>query len=192
VPAGPPGAPSVQYDRQGDTVVVNWTAPEDNGAPVTGYILTWKGDKSGDAKFGKGRRSYVLDWLTPGKTYTITVRARNRAGLGTAASVKVDMGPVVVLTRGRTGDYNQNCQAPKCAKMHIEMSGFEPNTEYQIKPVTPGDDYSNPGAGVTTNGSGYTETDRFDYNGVGERVYIVVEKGGTEVARSKTIVWPNG
>ncbi|WP_344591482.1 fibronectin type III domain-containing protein [Actinomadura vinacea] len=192
VPAGPPGAPSVKYDRQGGTVVVNWTAPEDNGAPVTGYILTWRGDKSGEAKLGKGRRSYDLARLTPGETYTITVRARNRAGLGTAARVKVDTGPVVVLTRGRTGDYNENCQAPECAKMHIEMSGFEPNTEYHIKPVAPNDDYSNPGATVTTNGSGRNETDRFDYNGVGEQVYIVVEKGGTEVARSRTIVWPNG
>ncbi|MFI0453568.1 fibronectin type III domain-containing protein [Actinomadura sp. 6N118] len=193
VPAGPPGAPSVKYDRQGGTVVVTWTAPEDNGAPVTGYTLTWKGSKSGTVTFGKSRRSYQLAGLTPGGTYTITVRARNRVGLGTAASVKVRMvGPVVVLTRGETGDYNENCQAPQCAKMHIEMSGFEPNTQYHIEPVAPNDDYSNPGATVTTNGSGYEATDRFDYNGVGERVYIVVEKGGTEVARSRTIVWPNG
>lgn len=194
VPAGPPGAPSVRYNLQGGTVVVNWTAPEDNGAPVTGYVLTWKGDKSGTARFGKGRRSYVLDWLTPGRTHTITVRARNRAGLGTAARVKVDMGgrPVVVLTRGATGDFNENCQAPECAKMHIEMSGFEPNTSYHIEPFSPTDEYSNPGATVTTDGSGRKDTDRFDYNGVGEQVYVVVEKGGTEVARSRTIVWPGG
>lgn len=74
--------------------------------------------------------------------------------------------------------------------MHIVMSGFEPNTEYHIEPFSPTDEYSNPGARVTTNDSGYADTDRFDYNGVGEQIYIVVEKNGTEVARSKTIVWP--
>ena len=101
-------------------------------------------------------------------------------------------GPVVVLTRGRTGDYNEHCQAPECAKMHIVMSGFKPNTDYHIEPFSPTDDYSNPGATVTTNSRGYADTDRFDYNGVGEKVYVVVEKNGTEVARSKTIIWPSG
>ncbi|WUI04111.1 fibronectin type III domain-containing protein [Spirillospora sp. NBC_00431] len=192
VPAGPPGAPSVKYDRQGNTVVVTWTAPEDNGAPVTGYTVAWKGAKSGQTTLGKGRRSYNLTGLTPGGSYTITVRARNREGLGTAARVKVDMGPVVTVSRGKTGTYNENCKEPECAEMHVVMSGFEPNTKYHIQPFAIGDDYSNPGATVTTDGGGRHTTDRFDYNGVGERIYIVVEKGGTEVARSRTIVWPNG
>ncbi|MFG2086852.1 MULTISPECIES: serine/threonine-protein kinase [unclassified Spirillospora] len=133
--------------------------------------------------------------VTPTVTPAVTpTKPRRTPTTSTSRSVssRPPAGPVVALTRGRTGDYNETCQAPECAKMHIVMSGFEPNTEYHIEPVSPTDDYSNPGATVTTNGSGYADTDRFDYNGVGEKVYIVVEKNGTEVARSKTIVWPSG
>ncbi|MGH3240871.1 MAG: fibronectin type III domain-containing protein [Spirillospora sp.] len=192
VPAGPPGAPSVKYDRQGNTVVVTWTAPEDNGAPVTGYTVSWKGAESGQASLSKGRRSYSVSGLTPGGTYTITVRAKNREGQGTASRVRVDMGSVVTVTRGKTETFNENCKKPQCALMHVVMTGFEPHTSYHIQPFAVSDDYSNNGATLTTDGSGRQVTDRFHYNGVGERIYIVVEKGGTEVARSRTIVWPSG
>ncbi|WP_245592593.1 serine/threonine-protein kinase [Actinomadura rifamycini] len=124
-------------------------------------------------------------------TSSSTSGATSRAGAGSGSSRR-PAGPAVALSRGRTGDYNEHCQAPECAKMRIVMTGFEPNTDYHIEPVSPTDDYSNPGATVTTNSSGYEATERFDYNGVGEKVYIVVRKNGTEVARSNTIVWPSG
>ena len=95
-PAGPPGAPTdlkVNVESH-QRLLLAWVAPADNGgAEVTSYLVQWK---SGTEEFSTARQLHagatpdadehvnkasIFD-LTNGTTYTLRVRAVNRAGAG--------------------------------------------------------------------------------------------------------------
>ena len=54
---------------------LSWAAPADNGKPITGYDVNWKGGK----QECRGTQC-VIDGLKPGDTYTFTVTAHNEIG----------------------------------------------------------------------------------------------------------------
>ncbi|MFB6720115.1 fibronectin type III domain-containing protein [Kribbella sp. NPDC056345] len=83
VQAGVPGAPSGVSAKHGtDGPTVSWRAATANGAPITAYVLSW----SGGSKTVSGSTRSTLITELAGRTtaYTVTIRARNRVGLGPA------------------------------------------------------------------------------------------------------------
>ncbi|GAB3938239.1 hypothetical protein GCM10029976_052440 [Kribbella albertanoniae] len=83
ITAGVPGAPSgvsAKYGTDGPTV--NWLAATANGAPVTAYVLSWSGGSK--TVSGSTRSTLVTELAGRTTAYTVTIRARNRVGLGPA------------------------------------------------------------------------------------------------------------
>ena len=85
-----PGAPTVTSATAGTkrTLRVVFTAPASNGgAPISHYRATCSSSDGGKTRAGSARKLLiVVRGLTAGKTYTCTVRARNRAGLGPSSA----------------------------------------------------------------------------------------------------------
>ena len=80
--SGVPGRPGTPQLTAGNTSIsASWTAPVDNGSPITGYIVTAT-TATGEAGHCEttGVTSCVIQGLKNGQTYTVTVRARNAKG----------------------------------------------------------------------------------------------------------------
>ena len=95
----------------------------------------------------------------------------------------------VTVTRGGPGAW-PGCDPTKCYKMKVTMSGFAPNTRYEIKPFSSNTDYSNEGSGQTTNATGSVTFEAFDYSISGSTVWVTVStESGQPVARSADYFW---
>lgn len=95
--ASPPGAPNLVSATAGvGSIKIVFTKPAvTGGAPITNYRAKCTSSNGGRTGAHSGTKSpLVVNGLTAGKTYTCTVAARNRVGLG-AASTASD--PVVPL-----------------------------------------------------------------------------------------------
>ena len=93
----PPGAPSITSATAGNhSVRVSFTKPASTGGSrIFSYKATCASSDGGRTRSQSESRSSIrVDGLTPGKTYTCTVAARNRAGFGPASAPS---GAVVVL-----------------------------------------------------------------------------------------------
>lgn len=87
VPVAPTGLQSTAGSTTG-SVALTWTAPQGNGgAPVTGYnvVVSALGGASRTIATGSTLTSYTVAGLSPG-TYSFSVEALNKAGVGTASS----------------------------------------------------------------------------------------------------------
>ncbi|GAA2354420.1 fibronectin type III domain-containing protein [Dactylosporangium salmoneum] len=90
VPFNKPTAPGsftvkAVADKRG-TVVAAWKAPQDNGAPITGYEATVNGTKTNiDTAL-----SHEFGGFNDAEHVTVQVRAINKAGMGPAASGAAD------------------------------------------------------------------------------------------------------
>jgi hypothetical protein len=75
---GVPDAPTVPVveEVRSRTVVLSWTPPPNNGAPITGYTVT---SDQGDT-FACATTTCTLDGLTNDVTYRFTVQATNEVG----------------------------------------------------------------------------------------------------------------
>ncbi|ADG75089.1 Fibronectin type III domain protein [Cellulomonas flavigena DSM 20109] len=91
IPAGPPGAPTglaatrvdVPYGGQ---ITVTWGDTAPNGDAIQGYELVVGGSNGGTFPLNADARSYAFAQARNGETYTFSLRARNKAGWGSAAS----------------------------------------------------------------------------------------------------------
>lgn len=82
--ATPPGAPGSIVAVAGDgSARVSWSPARPNGAPVTGYRVSWSG---GSISVGGATLHATVTGLTNGTPYVITVAAENSAGRGSGAS----------------------------------------------------------------------------------------------------------
>ena len=66
------------------SATVHWTAPANNGSPITGYIITpyINGVAQTAQTFLSTSLSQIVTGLTPGTTYTFKVAAINANGTG--------------------------------------------------------------------------------------------------------------
>lgn len=197
VPASPPGMPpQVKARVSGDDIVVSWAAAPANGAAVSGYQVTWAPAAGGasEAVTRPGdKRSATLTGITKGVAYRITVAAQNSAGRGPAATVRATVPKpaprrTITVSRGETATHDDDCLPPECAFVRVEMRGFEPNTDYDLEPYSSKWGHFNPGARLSTNDEGVLISQhRFPFNGVGQRVWVVVD--GQE---SNRLLWTAG
>ena len=81
VPSKPTITSAVSGDMQ---VTVNFTAPANGGAEITGYAVTSNGGGT-DSNSGSTNLSHIVTGLTNGTAYTFTVTATNIAGTGPAS-----------------------------------------------------------------------------------------------------------
>lgn len=194
VAASPPGAPSnVTAVAGARSATVSWSPAQDNGSAVTRYTISWRGadGATGSVDVGGSVRSHLVGGLANRVSYTFTVRAANGAGPGPGASATaVTPGPTVMVTRGAatsTGD----CQAPACAFFRVTMRGFEPDTQYDFEPFASQSGDFNPGNSLRTDDNGDLVYEGFPFDGVGERVWVVVYTPQGDV-RSPDLVWGSG
>ncbi|WP_176968451.1 fibronectin type III domain-containing protein [Amycolatopsis xylanica] len=100
-PASPPGAPGRVTATAGDgSATVKWSAANPNGAPITGYRVSWPG---GTKTVGGGARSATITGLENGTSYVFTVEAINRAGTGTGAGSPAVTPRIVAKPPGKPG-----------------------------------------------------------------------------------------
>jgi hypothetical protein len=188
--------PGLRATVSGSGARVQWSAAAANGAAVTAYHVSWSlanGSGAGSLDAAGTARTATIPTLTAGATYTVRVVAENGAGRGAAASTTVTRAapkPAIALSQGArpTEDENRNCgegrDIPDCGWMHIRMTGFAPNTTYQLMPHSSDPGYSNEGVRRTTDATGALTADAFYYYGVGRRVWVTVDD-----VKSNTITW---
>jgi len=94
--AAKPGAPTITNVAPGvRSLKVTFTKPgDDGGAPITNYRATCTSSNGGAKGSHEGPKSPItVSGLTAGKTYTCTVAARNKVGLGTASAPSDPVSP---------------------------------------------------------------------------------------------------
>lgn len=112
VPPSRPGAPGgVGAQPANGAATVTWSAAADNRAPITGYVVSWRGGngQTGTTTVAGGRAR--IPGLANGVRYEITVAAVNRVGTGPAAATSVTPNaPVSAPGRptGLTANYDEN------------------------------------------------------------------------------------
>jgi hypothetical protein len=85
-PAGPPGRVGMPAAKvAGKNVTLTWVEPEENGTPITGYVVRWAGKSKSVAAT---KTSLVVKALKPGK-YRFAINAVSAAGSGATSPVKV-------------------------------------------------------------------------------------------------------
>ena len=85
----PPSAPQSLSLAMSETgLAVSWDAPAQSGTTsVSGYNLKWSYDSTvGSASLGGTARSYTITSPAKGKTYSVSLSARNSAGTGPTAT----------------------------------------------------------------------------------------------------------
>jgi hypothetical protein len=98
-PVTVPDAPATPTATAGDqTATVNWTAPGDEGSPITGYVVTpYDNGTAGTAvDVGPTVFSYTFNALNNGDSYTYTVAATNSVGTGTASAQSAAVVPATL------------------------------------------------------------------------------------------------
>lgn len=203
-------APSVVLARGGDTSSDSCAAPDcswlhvtmTNFAPNTTYTITgvasdWGDDFSEpavmttnangavtfeDTRFdGPGQQVWVVVDTPAGPVESNHVYWAPRTSPST---------PKVTLSRGPPTD--KYCGwSPDCAWMHVELTGFEADTDYEVEVYSSDPAYSNEGAGVHTDENGFADTDRFAYAGVGHTVWVEVTTPDGPV-KSNELPWGTG
>ncbi|KOV87285.1 hypothetical protein ADL03_07735 [Nocardia sp. NRRL S-836] len=193
-PATPPGAPAGVSATAGNrAATVTWGTAPDNGAPVSGYLVSWTAadGATGSVAAGGAQRSTTVPNLVNRVAHTFTVRAINSAGQGTSAAanpVTPYAPPSITLTRGAPVECRNEDDMP-CNWMHVVMTDFAPNTSYRVIARRAQDGWSNDHEpNRLTNANGRAEFNGFYYYGVGHTVWIeaFTPEG---VVTSNRIVW---
>lgn len=89
MPPSRPGAPAGVTARAGEgAATVSWGPARDNRAPITAYVVSWRGNngRTGSVTVGAGARGTPVNGLTNGVSYVISVAATNQVGTGPAVS----------------------------------------------------------------------------------------------------------
>ena len=101
-PSGPPLVPTGLLVTRRDTTTTGgklrfaWTAPNDNGATITGYSYRYKVASAGSSSWSTATTSATsvdVSGLTNGTTYHFQVQATNTSGTGSFSSSSSSLAP---------------------------------------------------------------------------------------------------
>ncbi|MCC8169140.1 MAG: fibronectin type III domain-containing protein [Oscillospiraceae bacterium] len=87
--ANVPSAPQVSLEAAKKSISVTWTAPDDNGSPITGYTIYYmeKGsDEVNSISVSAETNSYVIEGTKSNTSYTVWMTAENAVGEGEESS----------------------------------------------------------------------------------------------------------
>ena len=76
--------------------------------------------------------------------------------------------------------------------MHVELTGFPPDTAIKLDPHSSASGYGNDGHTTTTDGNGNASTDQFAYAGVDHTVWVTATLPDGTVITSNEMVWEAG
>jgi hypothetical protein len=185
IPFAVAAAPTVTAAPQTGGATVNWTAPDLRGGTLVDYQVS----ATGQAARTVAATSTSYTGFAAGQTVTFTVSAITRTAdgrtlTGAPGSTSVTMPtPSITIAHGALTT-SANCKAPDCANVNATLTGFTPNTTYQI--TLESDSNSNVATeSVTTDANGNGEHDTLDYDSPRQTVWIVVNR-----IESNRIVWP--
>ncbi|MEJ2853403.1 MULTISPECIES: fibronectin type III domain-containing protein [unclassified Saccharothrix] len=193
-PAAAPVGLQASYDvddRPSRDVTLTWAQPALNGGTLAHYQVTATG--LNPQQVTGTQAVYRNVSATQAVTFTVSAVTRTPDGqllTGAPASATHEAAPLpqISLTKGAPTD--QHCgEDPDCAWMHIVMTGFDPNTSYEVVPYSNDPDYSNTGHGTVTDSNGSKTLNEFAYAGKGDTVWVeVILPDGTPI-RSTQLVW---
>ncbi|MFI7676900.1 fibronectin type III domain-containing protein [Actinophytocola sp. NPDC049390] len=183
------------FDNQ--TVTVNWAAPADMG---TGRFAHYEVNVGGFRQVTVTGLSATVTGVQVDTAMTVSVRpvTTNPAGAqvaGGTASTRTEGAPpadnpVVTLRQGAATD--EYCGGePGCSWMHVEASGFPPDTMLTFTAHSTQEGYENSHA-TPTDENGFADIDRFAYAGVGYEVWVTVTTPDGTVYTSNRITWRAG
>lgn len=87
-----PAAPRVE-ETSSKQIVLSWTVPQANGAPIAGYKVEWTSDNGPGSFDGCRSNTCTITGLTNNVHYRFTVRAKNEVGLGEPSPASNDARP---------------------------------------------------------------------------------------------------
>jgi hypothetical protein len=173
----------------GTTAHLSWSAPNLNGGTLVHYLVGGTGLSSRSVT----GTSTAVSGLAKGGSVTLTVRAVTRGPggqtlTGAQASRTVRI-PRSTITISR-GPHNCDSSYPQqdCYRMHVVLTGFQPNTHYELQPHSDDPSYGNPGSGQDTDANGTVEFDAFEYFGTGHRVWVTTTTSSGTV-ESNHLLW---
>ena len=158
--AAAPGIPSAVQGTRGDgQATISWSAPSDNGEPITGYTVT--AQPGGETCTTTAATSCTVGNLTNGTSYSFTVTASNTMGAGSASSAlyvtpaAVPDAPVISTASAGNGQATISWSAPS--------DNGEPITGYTVTAQPGGETCTTTAAtsctvGNLTNGTSYSFT----------------------------------
>jgi len=182
-------------DTGNSTVSANWDAPADMG---TGTLVHYLVNIVGVRQTTNADQSFSYNDIQIDQELTIVITPVTAAPDGqqvNGATATVTTGQPstpanVALSRGPAT--SQWCgPSPSCAWMHVELTGFPPNTDVFLMPYSTDTTYNNPGYTVTTDDNGYASTDQFAYHDVGQTVHVNADFNGQQ-ERSNDVLWEAG
>jgi Fibronectin type III domain len=185
IPFAVAAAPTVTATPQTGGATVNWTAPDLRGGTFVDYQVT----ATGQAARTVAATGTSYTGFAAGQTVTFTVSAITRTAdgrtlTGAPGSASVTMPTTSITIAHGAFTTSANCKAPDCANVNATLTGFTPNTTYQI--TLESDSNSNVATeSVTTDANGNGEHDTLDYDSPRQTVWIVVNG-----VQSNKIVWP--
>ncbi|NUT99719.1 MAG: fibronectin type III domain-containing protein, partial [Saccharothrix sp.] len=193
-PAGPPANLQASYNanaRPARDVTLTWAPPALNGGTLVHYQVT----ATGLAPQQVTGTQVVYPGVRASQAVTFTVSAVTRTPngeilTGAPASATHDAVPLPQLSLSRGAPTEEYCgELPACAWMHVVMTGFEPNTFYDVEVYSTRPGYSNPGYGTTTDANGYKMFEQFAYGSSGATVWVEVTLPDGTLIRSNEFVW---
>ena len=198
---GPPAAPTglaAAYDQGTNTGTLSFDVPGLGGNELVHHVV----EVTGAAPvYTTENQNVAITGIPDAEQLTYSVRTDTRTPDGTilhgaTASVTIagepPAGPArVVLSRGPSTD-DWCGPDPACAWMHVELTGFPPDTPIKLMPHSSDPNYGNEGHTTTTDGNGFADTDQFAYAGVGHTVWVTAELPDGTVITSSEMVWEAG
>lgn len=189
--AAPPGL-NVLFDAENNDAVVNWRQPNLNGGTLLNYVTGVTGLPSQTVE----GTSAIWNAIPSDGDLVFTVRAVTRTpdgqtltGATSSFRVNQDDGPNVTIARGGDQDSPEtDCEEPDCSYLEIEMTGFEPNTDFTVRGEST-DDGQFAEIELTTDDNGAASSDEDMWFGYAdETVTIVVETDDGDV-ESNELYW---
>jgi hypothetical protein len=187
VPYAVASAPTPTASHISGGASVSWTQPDLHGGTLADYVVS----ATGQSERTVTSTSTSYTGLTPGQTYTFTVRAVTTAGgqtlTGAGGTTSLTLPAESITISEGQPTTSGNCAAPNCADVDATMTGLAPNTTYSIT-LSSTDDSNVQTEQFTTDASGSGTHNDMDYDQPGVTIWMSVPTSDGKITSNK-IVW---